>query len=354
VSPLAITAAKVVDYTFPADLEADGWVTSADPSDPDRGPWSWWGPGAHLNGSEFFWDFAPPDFRFTWRTKTLGGFTPNGLVTARVTQTWMLGQGFPGGAIGGNPDKFMGTEINGVRGKLPFPVFVTGNPRSYLISTFANASGEIEVKIGIDNVGFEASLETTWVSLEAWDGDPFPLADILYDTAYLTHSFAVPVSITRQGFAFDPGEAWEDYDFPGKRAAVVGLHEVVRQRPTLRGVVMATGERQLLLYRPGGSWGDHPSVSGGRRYTPGAMRTALATDVYLTDVVCTWKRLRGDYIAVSMPKAICRKYDIHGADKNEGELGIEIEAVQDLSTEGATPNGTPLYYIDTFPAGTEF
>src|SRR5690349_18716006 len=139
-------------------------------------------------------------------------------------------------------------------------------------------------------------------------------ADVIIDSAVAWQSGA-PTSITRGSLSFAPNEEWEHYDFPGKTAPVVGLGEVVRARPVVKGSMMMSGEAQFLIYRPGGTWADTATAggiitTGAREFTPGAYRTALSEGDYLANFIVLWKRQRGDYLAVEFPLALCTKYGI--------------------------------------------
>lgn len=179
--------------------------------------------------------------------------------------------------------------------------------------------------------------------------------DIIIDSAVAWQS-GDPTSITRGSLSFDPQEEWEQYDFPGKRMNALLLTECVRSRPVIKGSMMMTGENQFLIYRPGGTW-SNASEAGGiittgiRQFTPGAMRAALSTGVYLANFIVIWKRQRNDYIAVEFPKALCTKYGIGSNDNDEGLIPVEIEARQ---ANDGTPKTSVPYLIHTLPSGFAF
>lgn len=179
--------------------------------------------------------------------------------------------------------------------------------------------------------------------------------DIVIDSAVAWQS-GDPTSITRGALSFDPQEEWESYSFPGKTTNVVGLHECVRSRPVVKGTMMLTGESQFLLYRPGGSWANAANAgsiitTGIREYTPGVFRSALSEGAYLQNFIVIWKRQRGDFIAVEFPLALCVKYGISSADKDEGQIPVEIEARQE---NDGTPRTTRPYLIHMLPSSFAF
>ena len=138
---------------------------------------------------------------------------------------------------------------------------------------------------------------------------------------------------------------------------VAGLDEVVRSKPVVRGNMMLTGEDQLSMYRPGGDWADADSAGGAsvgdssiRTFTPGQFRSALAGGAYLEHYSVIWKRLRGDYIAVEFPVALCTTYGIGSQDGDEGQIGVEIEARQ---ANDGTPLSSIPYLIHILPEDFE-
>lgn len=178
--------------------------------------------------------------------------------------------------------------------------------------------------------------------------------DIIIDSA-VAWSGDSQISITRGALSFDPQEVWEDYDFPGKTMPVAGLDEVVSSRPIIKGTMMLTGEAQLSIYRPDGTWSDGASAggvttSGIRTFTPGAFRSTLVQAKYLRDFIVFWKRQRGDFIAVQFPFALCTKYDLKSQDGDEGMIAVEFEACQ---PNNAAPSSTPPYTVITLPPETE-
>jgi hypothetical protein len=176
--------------------------------------------------------------------------------------------------------------------------------------------------------------------------DVAEFADIIIDSATLMVD-GVELTISRGGWTFDPGEEWEDYAFPGKTMSTVGARSLVRLKPAIKGTAMLTGEDQITAYRPDGTWAAHSTIVGARTFTPGALRAYLTEADYLTNVICIWKRIRGDYIAVEFPFAVCGSWGIGATDGDEGLIQITIEAVQDTGT-GTTRTRLP-YRIRKVP-----
>jgi hypothetical protein len=177
--------------------------------------------------------------------------------------------------------------------------------------------------------------------------DVAEFADIIIDSAVLLID-GVQLSISRGGWTFDPGEEWEDYSFPGKTMSTVGARSLVRLKPTIKGTALLSGEDQITAYRPDGTWANHATIVGARTFTPNALRAYLTDADYLTDVICIWKRIRGDYIAVEFPYAVCGNWGINATDADEGLIQITIEAVQDNAGTGTTRTRLP-YRIRKVP-----
>jgi hypothetical protein len=175
--------------------------------------------------------------------------------------------------------------------------------------------------------------------------DVAEFADIIIDSAVLMID-GVQLTISRGGWTFDPGEEWEDHSFPGKTMATVGARSLVRLKPVIKGTALLSGEDQITAFRPDGTWANHATIAGARTFTPNALRAYLTE--YLENVICLWKRIRGDYIAVEFPFAVCGNWGINATDADEGLIQITIEAVQDNDGTGSTRTRIP-YRVRTVP-----
>lgn len=220
-----------------------------------------------------------------------------------------------------------------------------------------SSGGTLSIGFGVEGIG-PPSLDIliTFDSVEI-STPAAELLDIIIDSA-VAWQMGNPTSITRGSLTFEPNEEWENYPFPGKTMAVVGLDEVVRSRPVIKGSMMLTGEDQFSMYRPGGSWADGASaggVSAGdvydiRTFTPGAFRSTLGAGSYLENFIVIWKRLRGDYVAVEFPVALCTHYGIGSQDGDEGLVPVEFEARQE---NAGTPTASVPYLIHILPSTFE-
>src|SRR5690349_22709756 len=179
---------------------------------------------------------------------------------------------------------------------------------------------------------------------------PVPFAgdfdDIIIDSAQLIVDGTV-FTLTRGGLTFEPGEEWDEFTYPGRTMATVGCRELVRLKPVIKGTALLTGEDQITAFRPDGVWADHATITGARTFTPNDLREYFTAADYL-DVMCLWKRQRGDYIAVQFPVAVCGAWDLDAKDGDEGLQQIVLEAVQDYPTPGTTKTRPP-YVIRTVP-----
>jgi hypothetical protein len=173
--------------------------------------------------------------------------------------------------------------------------------------------------------------------------------DVIIDSAVLIVSGG-QLTATRGGLTFDPGEEWEDFEYPGRTMNTKGCRELVRLKPTIKGNAMMMGEAQLAVYRPDGQWSDS-TLEDVRLFRPNALRTDLVAGDYLTNVFCVWQRQRGDLIAVEFPYAIASSWSIGSTDNDEGLIALTIEAAQSPLT-GTTKTRVP-YRVHTFPFDTE-
>lgn len=322
---------------------SNGWAATGDEVIKDC-----WGDADHIKlfvEMLAYWGNDPeveqsPSARSTRLTKTYDGLPANRLIVVTVDVAFYA-QDF--GAAG----KWVGMEVNGVQFAPNTTASGTLTPNLGQVIGYGltNSSGELEVAFGCDGLTVSCDLHIQFDNIVLSAPD-VALSQIFYDAAVLYVS-GNPVSITRDGFSFDPQEVRESYDYPGKANEIEGLEEVVSSRPVLRGSFMLTGEYQFTVYRPGGSWGDHASISGARTYTLPALRTALTTGLSLTSVLAIWRR-QGDYLVVEFPKAICRSYSLASRDKDEGTIAVEIAA---LVPSGSSSTTVP-YKVHTFPLGT--
>lgn len=318
----------VVDETF-VGMFSNGWT--------DLG-----GGVLGANGEFALFDFGVniPEAR---AEKNFGGFAPGTLNTVRVNMSWT-------NASAGDPNVYsFGVWVNDEYQTLPSPGWLGGTAADLVFLARANGAGEINVKVGginflgsINVIGAFNAVSASTVSSE--------FGDIIIDSATLLVD-GMQLTISRGGWAFDPGEEWEEFRFPGRTMNVRGCRELVSLKPTIKGNAMMAGEVQISAYRPDGTWSPHESIAGARTFTPNALRAYLSTGDYLQNVFIVWKRQRGDYIAVEFPVAVCAGYSIGAQDDDEGLFPLVIEAVQDLAT-GTTKTAVP-YRIHTLPGDTQ-
>lgn len=290
-----------------------------------------------------YWDNDPeaeqtPAVRSATATKTYTGLPANRYVIVRAATSWYHGSGNVG---------FIGMKVNGVDfapDVTPSGGFVPNIGETIGTGT-TNAAGELTVQFAIEDMQPTFSVNIHYTALTV-STPAQELADIFYNAGVL-YIAGSQVSITRGGVTFDPQEEWESYDFPGRVSPVEGCDEIVRSTPVLRTTAMLTGEYQFTVYRPDGAWSDHASIDGARTYTLPVLRSPIANA--LTDVIAVWPRARGDFVAVHFPRAVCKRFGLVGRDKDEGEIGIEIEA----RVPADSPLGTVPYLIHTYAAGTE-
>lgn len=321
--------------------ESNGWVRTDDNIDSEAAL-IWGGNG------EFAWSALGSTLLWSSElVRTFTGLPPNTLVRVEVVATWSLRVGMPGGPgpVPANPTPFFGATVQGVRS---VSATTLGPVATLSFLAMTDGSGGLEIRLG--GVGMHGSQDIvagfTTVDVSTVIGD---FADIILDSAVLIVN-GMQLTISRGSWSFDPGEEWEDFPFPGRTMNVKGCRELVRLKPTIKGSAMMAGEVQISAYRPDGTWTDHATIAGARTFTPNALRAYLGE--YLSNVFIVWKRLRGDYIAVEFPDAVCGSYSLGSQDNDEGQFPLVIEAVQDLSLGGTTKTTVP-YRLHTLPADTE-
>lgn len=347
-------AGLIVDETF-ENWASKGWALQQSTEKVE--PASWFDDGsssaAIVQGSVLFTWFTggepdnDPFVRSAYIEKTYTGFAPNQPVMVALTMRWSLGVGFPGGPGSAGGNEFFGAIANGERMGLSGPVFFGDGSGTVRAMVNADESGEIVVQCGVIGVHPSMNLDGAFYTITI--GPPSSVQRYIVDTAGLWAN-GYPISITRQGFAFDPQETYLEYDYPGKVGSVEGLEELDSMKPVLRGVFLFVGEYELSLYRPGGTWAAHATIPNARTYTLASFRAAIGSGISMANVLAVWRLSDGWFFGVEFMKGRCKRWGVHGADKNEGEIAVEVEA---LWAAGASRKSPP-YRLHLYPPGTEF
>jgi hypothetical protein len=309
---------------------------------------AWWQAGfvnsMYLAGQVFgAWTSGPAgDDRQTKATRVITGLPANRFVSVAVATSWRLANFV-------TPATFMGLYANGA--KYGAPVGPSGTLTAPTVTTIGfgttNGAGELTLALGTENIHPSMAIDIEWLSVTVYDGyyDPDPFRDLIIDTAVAYLDENKPLSISRGSLSFDPRAVYEPLTFDGQVGPVAGCDELVSMSPVVTGNLMFSGERHIAAYFPGGTWADS---AYGRTYTPAAARTPITTG--LSGVRVIWQRLRGDYIAVRMPKALITAHSLGSQDKDEGLFGVSIEARQDLAGN-LNPRTTPFFFYDILPFG---
>jgi hypothetical protein len=309
----------------------------------------WWQPPVdqmYLAGQAFgFWvppgPDAPPFDRGTKATRVITGLPANRFVSVAVDSSWRLANFV-------TPASFMGLYVNAA--KYGSPIGPSGTLTAPTVKTIGfgttNGAGALTLALGTENIHPSMAIDIGWDNVTVYDGyyDPDPFRDLLIDTAVAYLDENKPLSISRGSLAFDPRAVFQPMDFDGQVGPVAGGDELVSLSPVVTGNLMFSGERHIAAYFPGGTWADS---SYGRTYTPVAPRTVVAA---LTGFRVIWQRLRGDYLSVRFPKALCRAHALSSQDKDEGLFAVEVEARQDLAGN-LNPRTTPFFFYDILPIG---
>lgn len=166
-------------------------------------------------------------------------------------------------------------------------------------------------------------------------------ADVLLDSGVLYVGAAI-VGVSRGGLSFDPGKQYRNTDFDGKRSPVKLLDRITGYDAKLSGNMLEFGAEELVQFEPGSV---NDAATPVATITPKAAGTLLVTGDYLSNVRLVFERGGSTgaaplYAAVLFPCAMVTQYSVKGADNNEAEIAITIEARLD-ATAPTVPSTCP-------------
>lgn len=177
---------------------------------------------------------------------------------------------------------------------------------------------------------------TNWPGYLAPDAsaDPF-----LIDAGVLTIGGVAVGDIigpSRGGFTFDPGMELREVEFDGKSSPTIENHRVIKWDSHLKGKIIGAKSAMIMKYLPG-SASDGSSGGSGNTITPIAARQLFTANEYLSEVYLIGNRTDGQLIRIYFPYAMVVKWSIAGADNNEWETDIDIQAVNPKATPNICP-----------------
>lgn len=166
-------------------------------------------------------------------------------------------------------------------------------------------------------------------------------SDVLLDSGVLYIGATVFAALTG-GLKFDPGAAYRNVEFDGKRSAIKGLDRKTTFAPKISGTMIELAASNVARIEPGASVTATGAWTGSTSYLPKKAGTLLVTGDYLTDVRAIWLRGSGTFVQVRFPSAMIMKYDVTSQDQAEIAIALEIEARLDLSVTGSTTGDAPF------------
>lgn len=122
------------------------------------------------------------------------------------------------------------------------------------------------------------------------------------------------------GFTFDPGKELREVQFDGKRAPVVGTHEIAGYQSIVSGTMLEFSDAQIPVYENGATKAAGPPIV----FTPKPAGALFAPGDYVKDLWLFLQRGSAGYIKIAMANALCRKYTMVSKDKEEVKVSVEF------------------------------
>lgn len=178
-------------------------------------------------------------------------------------------------------------------------------------------------------------------------------ADVLLDSGILyigAQGSRTVFSAIEGGLKFDPGKAYREVMFSGKRSRIRGLDRNTEFKSKITGTIIECSAALMPSLEPGAT---AVTLSGSPAgFTSGyqAKRAGVlyVTGDYIATISAVWQRGDGTYVQVRFyDGAAITKWDIVGTDNQEGKIAIEIDAVLDLTVSGRIPADCP-YVVEFY------
>lgn len=151
--------------------------------------------------------------------------------------------------------------------------------------------------------------------------------DVAFDPLAPDESVMVKWGATRGGLEFVENAEWRSVPFDGASGENEGLHRKTDGVPTITGTTILLSPENLLMLSPGSTQEFVGEGAGAKlKITPSPFRQMLQTTDYHR-WRCIWKRGSGGTFAVVIPRGLGVLERISGQDNNEGEMPINIRAV---------------------------
>lgn len=162
--------------------------------------------------------------------------------------------------------------------------------------------------------------------------------DVLFGTGVLFKG-TTPISASRGGLNFDPGNVMKQVTYDGQTSPVKGLDRKVYMEPKITGSLLQFANAEMDKYEPGATI----EVAHAKKGTPKGANLLFATGDYVADLRLYFERGKnGGLICIYFPYALCVKYSLKGQDKDEALVEVEFQARRDASAIGE--GGAPWFW----------
>ncbi len=148
--------------------------------------------------------------------------------------------------------------------------------------------------------------------------------DTLFNTGVLFVGNS-PLSASRGGLTFDPGNTIKQTTYDGQTADVATLDRKTYMKPTIKGKFLQFTHHEMRNFEPGANVHTQTTPApAGVYYTKAQM---------IANLRLIFERGGGGYVEVVFPLALCEKYTLAGQDQSEGEVDAEFTAKRDSTVQ---------------------
>lgn len=143
----------------------------------------------------------------------------------------------------------------------------------------------------------------------------------------------VLLGASQDGFTWDPGKEWGEMEFDGKRAPIVGGHEIIGFQSMISGTMLEFSDAQIPVYEAGATKVAGPPIV----FTPKPAGELLVQGDYVKDLWLFLRRGAAGYMKIALPFALCTKYSLVSKDKEVAKVAVEFLACNLPATIGIAP-----------------
>lgn len=184
-------------------------------------------------------------------------------------------------------------------------------------------------------------------------------SDVLLDSGVLKVGTAF-IGVTRGAPRFDPAYTIENLGFDGKHADILGLDRKFHGSALITATIIEFGPtasgNQIPKLEPGSAAVDSGTTPNTQTVvTPQAGGVLFVAGNYLSNVRLIFERgiVAGasvkKYAAIHMAKALLRKWDLQGQDKDNALINIEIVGRKDMAAGTTADASYTIELYETLP-----